>query len=130
MSVRDITLEWVGKAEEDAAVAEREHRVRKQPSPGAVCYHAQQCVEKYLKAILQEQGAPIPKSHDLVNLLELCRFDPISVLFDRDGLVSLTRFATHFRYPGESASAEDAKQAIQFMRRYRHALRGVLGTGD
>lgn len=130
MSVHDIALEWVGKAEEDAAVAEREHHVRKQPSPGAVCYHAQQCIEKYLKAVLQEQGAPIPKIHDLANLLELCRLDPISVLLDRDGLVSLTRFATHFRYPGESASAEDAKQAIQFMRRYRHALRGYLGVKD
>ena len=54
MCVRNITLEWVNKAEEDAAVAERESRVRKRPSPGAVCYHAQQCIEKYLKAVLQE----------------------------------------------------------------------------
>ena len=46
MSVREITLEWVAKAEEDASVSERESRVRKQPSPGAVCYHAQQCIEK------------------------------------------------------------------------------------
>ena len=28
------------------------------------------------------------------------------------------------------ADAEDAKQAIQFMRRYRHALRGYLGVND
>ena len=39
MCARNITLEWVNKAEEDAAVAERESRVRKRPSPGAVCYH-------------------------------------------------------------------------------------------
>ena len=45
MCARNITLEWVNKAEEDAAVAERESRVRKRPSPGAVCYHAQQCIE-------------------------------------------------------------------------------------
>ena len=57
----------------------------------SVRYHAQQCVEKYLKAVLQEQGAPIPKIHDLASLL-----DPIGVLLDRDGLVRLTRFATHF----------------------------------
>jgi hypothetical protein len=62
MRARDITLEWANKAEEDAAVALRESRVRKQPSPGAVCYHAQQCIEKYLKAVLQEMGRPIPKS--------------------------------------------------------------------
>ena len=48
------------KAEEDAAVAEREARVRKAPSPGAVCYHAQQAIEKYVKAVLQQQGRTIP----------------------------------------------------------------------
>ena len=131
MNVRDLTLEWIGKAEEDAAVAERENRVRKQPSPGAVCYHAQQCIEKYLKAVLQEQGLPIPKIHDLTSLRERCQPDRLGALPDRDGLVSLTRFATHFRYPGESATIEDAKQAIRLMRQFRSVLRdcrGVTGT--
>lgn len=127
MSALDITLEWVAKAEEDAFVSERESRVRKQPSPGAVCYHAQQCVEKYLKAILQEQGQPIPKIHDLASLSELCQFGPLTLPVERDGLVSLTRFATHFRYPGEAATREDAKLAIALMRRYRAALRDFLG---
>jgi hypothetical protein len=38
MAISEMTLEWVEKAEEDAAVAEREGRVRKNPAPGAVCY--------------------------------------------------------------------------------------------
>lgn len=127
MSVREITLEWVAKAEEDAAVSERESRVRKQPSPGAVCYHAQQCIEKYLKAVLQEQTRPIPKIHDLTSLSEQCQFKPFCEPVERDGLVSLTRFATRFRYPGEAATREDAKLAIALMRRYRSALREFLG---
>ena len=128
MNVRDLTLEWIGKAEEDAAVAERENRVRKQPSPGAVCYHAQQCIEKYLKAVLQEQGLPIPKIHDLTSLSEQCQFNPLCVPVERDGLVSLTRFATRFRYPGEAATGEDAKLAIALMRRYRGTLREFLSV--
>jgi HEPN domain-containing protein len=127
MSVREITLEWVAKAEEDASVSERESRVRKQPSPGAVCYHAQQCIEKYLKAVLQEQGRPIPKTHDLTSLSKQCQFNPLCVPVECDGLVSLTRFATRFRYPGEAATGEDAKLAIALMRRYRAALREFLG---
>jgi hypothetical protein len=41
--------------------------------------------------------------------------------------VSLTRFATRFRYPGEAATREDAKLAVALMRRYRAALREILG---
>ena len=130
MCARNITLEWVNKAEEDAAVAERESRVRKRPSPGAVCYHEQQCIEKYLKAVLQEMERPIPKTHDLYVLLDLCGVDRLGAAVDRDGLVSLTRYATHFRYPGEPATKDDAKLAILLMRRYRTALRTHLGLRD
>ncbi len=107
-------------------MAIRESRVRKHPSPGAVCYHAQQCIEKYLKAVLQERQRPIPKTHDLHVLLVLCGVDCFEAVMDRDGLVSLSRYATLFRYPGELATSADAKQAIQHMRRYRKALRNYL----
>ena len=72
MSADELTLEWVAKAEEDAAVAERESRVRRTPSPGAVCYHAQQAIEKYLKAVLQQQGHPIPGHWGQPLRMEFC----------------------------------------------------------
>ena len=55
MSAHELTLEWVAKAEEDAAVAERECRVRKTPSPGAVCYHALEGVQG-IEAVLAGGG--------------------------------------------------------------------------
>jgi HEPN domain-containing protein len=45
--------EWISKAEGDFTTAGRELRARKSPNYDAVCFHAQQCGEKYLKAILQ-----------------------------------------------------------------------------
>jgi len=42
--------EWINKAEGDWATANRENQVRKNPNYDAVCFHAQQCAEKYLKA--------------------------------------------------------------------------------
>jgi len=126
MSANPITLEWIVKAEEDAVVAERENRVRKNPAPGVVCYHAQQCVEKYLKAVLQNQGRPIPKIHDLKILFDLCDFKHASLVMDRDGLIRLTRFATRFRYPGDCAIIEDAHEAVILMRNYRKWIREVL----
>ena len=49
--MKPITKEWVDKAEEDWSTALREVRVRKNPSYDSVCFHAQQCAEKYLKAL-------------------------------------------------------------------------------
>lgn len=48
-----LTFEWVEKAEGDFFTAMRELRARKSPNFDAVCFHAQQMAEKYLKAVLQ-----------------------------------------------------------------------------
>jgi HEPN domain-containing protein len=66
-----LTQEWANKAEGDFATASRELRSRKSPNYDAVCFHAQQCLEKYLKARLQEAGIVFPKTHDLVASLGL-----------------------------------------------------------
>lgn len=54
--MKPIATEWVSKAEGDFAILERECRARKNPSYDGVCFHAQQCAEKYLKARLCEAG--------------------------------------------------------------------------
>jgi HEPN domain-containing protein len=53
--------EWISKAEGDFLTAGRELRARKSPNYDAVCFHAQQCAEKYLKAVLQENEKRILK---------------------------------------------------------------------
>lgn len=55
--MKRTTREWVDKAEGDATVAERE-LAAPNPVSDAVCFHAQQCVEKYLKGVLEERGSP------------------------------------------------------------------------
>lgn len=64
--MKPITIEWINKAEGDYAVMEREGRVRKHPNFDGVCFHAQQCAEKYLKAWLIEADIDFPKTHDRV----------------------------------------------------------------
>jgi HEPN domain-containing protein len=66
-----LTSEWVQKAEGDFGTASREIRARRAPNYDAVCFHAQQCAEKYLKALLQEEDIPFGKTHNLVILLDL-----------------------------------------------------------
>jgi HEPN domain-containing protein len=65
-----LTLEWVQKAEVDFESAQL-LSLAANPLHDAVCFHAQQCIEKYLKARLQEAGVRFPRTHDLEELLDL-----------------------------------------------------------
>jgi len=66
-----LTQEWVQKAEADFAAMEW---LRQAPDslPDALGFHAQQCVEKYLKARAQHAGIAFPKTHDLENSWRWC----------------------------------------------------------
>ncbi len=128
--MRALTREWVDKAEGDFHTASREVRVRKAPNYDAVCFHCQQCAEKYLKAYLQEQGQRFPPVHDLIELLELCLLYDGTFELQRDLLKDLTRYAVEFRYPGELATKEEARTTVKAMRAVRAFLRQKLGLTD
>jgi HEPN domain-containing protein len=60
-----------------------------------------------------------PKTHDLIKLLEIAlKKEPLLEIYRLD-LRILNPFSVQFRYPGEGATLEDAKQAIKAMRRAR-----------
>jgi len=125
--MKPITHEWVDKAEGDWVVLGRELRARKSPNYDAACFHAQQCAEKYLKGLLQEESSPIPKTHDLGKLLDLLL--PTHSLWStmRPLLDSLTLYAAAFRYPGDSADKEEARTAMKLCRTVRETVRQILG---
>lgn len=122
--------EWIEKAEEDFHVSLALRRLRRHPSHNAACFHAQQCVEKYLKAILEKQGAAIRKIHALPVLLDQCTEVHPLLIAMRPDMVRLSVYAVEFRYPGESATAEDAVAAIAIMQKARADLRRVLGLTE
>ena len=121
------TREWVDKAEADLATAARELRARKQPNYDAACFHAQQCVEKYLKTRLVEANIRFTKTHNLERLLDLIL--PREPLWDsfRPMLIDMSSYAVAYRYPGESATRELAKQAVADCKVIRQAIRSSLG---
>lgn len=122
-----LTDEWVQKAESDFLITGRLLRVRKIPVNDAVCFHAQQCAEKYLKAVLQEHQVRIPKTHDLTELLRLlAQIEPNANLLLPD-LQTLNDYAVDFRYPGAFASREEAKAAYKAAKVVRAFLRQRLG---
>ena len=122
-----LTHEWVEKAEEDFEAARRLSRCRAVPLWNAVCFHAQQCAEKYLKAVLQEREAAIPKIHHLPALLNLLVVHHPLWEGMREGLTLLGGFAVEFRYPGESATRHDSEKALVICRSVRETVRDHLG---
>jgi HEPN domain-containing protein len=124
--MQQLTLEWIEKAEGDYATAQREIRSRKNPNYDAACFHAQQCIEKYLKARLQEANSPIPYTHDLVVLLNLLSgVEPTWADLIPDAR-ALSVFAVSFRYPGNSANREIARDAFDRCEHIRNIVRIAL----
>ena len=125
--MKPTTAEWIEKAEGDFATMQRESRARKDPNYDAICFHAQQCAEKYLKARLAHAGVEFGKVHDLVAILgQVLAVQPDWEIF-REDLAYLSDFAVSFRYPGESADKESAVDAVRRCRFFRKIARGVLG---
>ena len=107
----DNPLEWLNQAESDLLIA-------RAPIPGVylehLCYHAQQCVEKALKAILIRRVGDFPFSHNLLQLVDLVEKSGVSVPEEIAGAVVLNTFAVAGRYPGagEPTSEVDWHRAI------------------
>jgi HEPN domain-containing protein len=126
--MKPATAEWVAKAEGDFLTASRELRARKSPNYDAVCFHAQQCAEKYLKAVLQENARNIPKIHNLIELMLLCEEIDSSFEMLRADLVTMERFSVRTRYPGETAEKGDAQSAYAAAGTARNFMRQKLGS--
>ena len=125
-----LVNEWIKKAEGDFISALREYRARRSPNFDAAGFHAQQCIEKYTKALLQMHNVRFEKIHDLLALKELCLAFVPELEFHQESLAYLSQFAVTFRYPGESATREQAKRALKIMKNLRIILRTALSLAD
>lgn len=106
---------------------QRELRSRRDPCFDAVCYHAQQCAEKFLKARLTAAGIAFHKTHSLTALLDQAiPVEPLWEIF-RGDLSHLSAMGVAVRYPGESAGKADARDSAVRCRRFREAARLALG---
>lgn len=119
--------EWILKAEGDFDYALLGIRQRKPKSFDPICFHCQQCAEKYLKAFLVRHQVRLKRIHELTELNRLCvRVDPtFEMIFD--AVEILEPYAVAIRYPGLQATKEDAKKAVATMKQIRAFTRARLG---
>jgi HEPN domain-containing protein len=92
-----------------------------------VCFHCQQSAEKYLKALQEERGLSISKTHDLEDLLIHLLPHHASLGSCRRGLRFLTGFAVDPRYPLLHTTKRQATSALRWAGKVRQACRDLLG---
>lgn len=121
-----LTLEWAQKAEGDYTAVQ----CLAQASVllhDAVCFHAQQCIEKYLKAWLQEANIAFRRTHDLEELLDLILPSmAVWAIWKTDFLV-LTTHAVEFRYLADQPRRRMPSMPHKFVLRYARRFEPVLG---
>lgn len=124
--MREITKEWVFKAEGDFRSAEALLYQIEIPEIDTACFHCQQCAEKYVKAFLVEHSVDFPRYHDLVRLLALCLTVDESFEKIRDNLRRLENYGVIIRYPGLTVPLEMAHEAFENAGRVRAFVRKKL----
>jgi HEPN domain-containing protein len=126
MSAANDPRAWIEKAEEDFELARSALR-RKKPLTMGACFHAQQCAEKYLKAMLVFKDSNFPKTHDLLMLNNLCSNAGIFLEVEPKLLNTLSDYAVRTRYPGAVPTEDDAKEALEITKSVRRFAKAFLG---
>ena len=124
--MKKLTAEWLGKAEDDLDVARTLLKTRPLHTD-QICFHCQQAIEKYLKAMLQEAGMPIERTHDIQALLDQLIPSDRTLRSLRRGTKKLTDYAVEYRYPGRHTRPREARAAFQKANQFREQIRKRLG---
>lgn len=110
----NLTERWIKKAESDLKIAlhELEHD---DPSTDAICFHAQQVAEKYLKSYLVFHKSKLNKTHVLAMIIkDCCTINPDFQSLISEDVDLLTGYAVELRYPDEFyfPTVEEARVAV------------------
>ncbi|MFZ3169581.1 MAG: HEPN domain-containing protein [Candidatus Methanoperedens sp.] len=115
--------EWKQKAENDLRTAEIVLS-SEEPPTDTICFHAQQCAEKYLKSYLTSKDITIEKTHDLTRINNICiGIDPdFQELSEFAELLS--GYAVEVKYPGDfiERSIGEAEEAVEMAKSFKNLV--------
>lgn len=111
-SERDESQYWIEHASGDLRMAELAF-AEEEPVVWAGLFHAQQCIEKALKAFLIYSGQNYPLTHNLRRLLDDCAAIDPDMQAIAEPVVELTAFAVQYRYPSpEEMTIERGRELL------------------
>jgi HEPN domain-containing protein len=126
-AVVTVIREWLLKAENDLKTASHTLTLGEDCPTDTVCFHAQQCIEKYLKALLISRATTFPRTHD-IQMLRALLPPKLRPKLESKVQERLTDYATVLRYPGAGPEVPlaEARKAVAIARRVRKEVRKHL----
>ncbi len=123
--MKAITKVWLEAASLD--IESITHIIHNDRLTGHVAFHAQQAIEKSLKAIIEEKGTRVPKIHSLSKLQDLCS-SLINFPSNDDVVIALDSLFMESRYPGELGLLPGGKPTLQQAQTFYHYAQEVYLT--
>lgn len=120
---------WLKKAESDFKIGIDELHTE-EPATDMVCFHMQQCAEKYLKAYLTLKGQVFRRTHNIAELIKLCQIqDKDFEQLNHINADKLTRHAVEVRYPEDFffPTVEETNACMEITKKIREFVKGKLG---
>jgi HEPN domain-containing protein len=115
---------WLQKAEMDLRAGAYEASAPAEGLWADIAFHAQQAVEKAMKAFLAWNDEPFRKTHSLEELGRQCSALDGTLRSLADEAAPLTEYAWKFRYPGEGKGPDrvEVERALGTARRVYDAI--------
>jgi len=88
-----------------------------------VVFHAQQSIEKTLKAYIEEHNIFLPKTHDLIRL---CKLSALNFSNEEIEIIeTLNDLYINARYPGETGLLPDGKPSLTDCEKFEHSAKQI-----
>ena len=109
-----VVRQWLGKAGNDLLNIRNNFAAEHIPTD-TICFHAQQAIEKLLKATLIGHGRNVTKTHDLVKLLSDVSDVAPELLPYEEHLEEISEYGVAARYPDDfyEPGHEEAQRAFE-----------------
>ena len=109
----ELARSWLIKAKNDIVSAKQILLLDNGPID-TPCFHAQQAIEKSLKALLTYHDVLFPKTHDLVSLLDLSLTYTTELRKYKEEFAKMSSYAIEIRYVADSLEPlkEEAIKAL------------------
>ncbi|MEK7277709.1 MAG: HEPN domain-containing protein [Chloroflexota bacterium] len=129
----ETPLEWLHFAEGDFRVAEREGQTETPVFP-TLCFLCQSAAEKFLKAYLISRGWPLEKTHDILELIGLCKNYSADLTDLESEAATLNDYIIAGRYPGDTPSKDigkaEAEEALKAARAIRDRVVALMAKKE
>jgi len=124
--MKSLSQEWLKAAQDDLAVIEK--IIHEASLAHMVAFHAQQCIEKSLKAIGEERSLELPKIHKLKTLTERIGIDLSGFDHAEDYLHLLDELYIESRYPGDFGLLPNGKPTLEDAQEFYHFAKSVYSN--